>query len=439
VSSSKWIRIERPLPLPAYVKEAVQLLDDADHVAYVVGGSVRDFLLGRESKDHDIATSAGPDELCELFPRAVTVGKAFGVIKVPVNTPEADAPVLMEIATFREDLEYTNHRHPKGVRFSGPEEDARRRDFTINAMFYDPKTSRILDSTGGMQDLRAGVIRAIGEPSERFREDALRLLRAVRFAARLGFAIEPDTAKAIQTRAKLISKVSAERIRDELTLMWTGPRPAEALEMLSHFGLLEQVLPELQALKTAPGSPSPWTKTVKAMAVLAAQRPVRSPDLAWATLLLETAGRIEAPQGAATARTVAGRLKMPRENVERIGRLIEAQPKFRDAFKMREATLARFVREPGFEELLALHKIDATITDGNLACYEFCLSRWEELRRVAAGETSKLIDGKDLIQLGLKPGPGFSEILRVVEDLTLEHKLHSKEEALEYVVRYFVK
>jgi poly(A) polymerase len=423
----------------------VQTLDEAGHVAYVVGGSVRDFLLGRESKDHDIATSAGPDELVELFPRAVTVGKAFGVIKVPVNVPESDAPVLMEIATFREDLEYTNHRHPKGVRFSGPEEDARRRDFTINALFYDPKTQRILDTTGGVQDLKDGVIRAIGDPSERFREDALRLLRAVRFASRLGFVIEHETAKAIHARAKLITKVSQERVRDELTLMWTGERPAEALEALSHFGLLAPVLPELEALKSQAGAPSalhamnPWSKTVKALSVLAAQYPKRSPPLAWATLLSETAGLMEASQGAATARAVATRLRMSREEVDRIGHLIESQPKFRDVFKMRESTLQRFVREPGFEELLALHKIDAIITDGNLAYYEFCRTRWLERAQSQAAEAGKLLDGKDLIQLGLKPGPEFSEILRVVEDLALEDRLHTKEEALEYVVRNFVR
>ena len=164
-------------------------------------------------------------------------------------------------------------------------------------MFYDPKTSRILDTVNGLKDLRDGIIRAIGDPSERFREDALRLLRAVRFASHLGFAIEHDTAAAIQARAKLISKVSAERIRDELTLMLTGRRPAEALEALSHFGLLQQILPELEELKKSPISPSPWAKLIKAMSVLAAQCPTRSASLAWATLLLETAGRLRLPKG----------------------------------------------------------------------------------------------------------------------------------------------
>lgn len=427
------------------MKQALQLLDESGHVAYVVGGSVRDFLLGRESKDHDIATSASPDELCELFPRAVTVGKAFGVIKVPVNVPESegkDAPVLMEIATFREDLDYQNHRHPKGVRFGGPEEDASRRDFTINALFCDPKTSRILDLTGGLDDLRAGVIRAIGDPHERFREDALRLLRAVRFASRLGFVIEPETAEAVRARAKLITKVSAERIHAELTLMWTSSRPAQALEMLAELGLLEQVLPELEAMRS--GKPASWLKTLRGLATLAEQLPARAPTLAWAALLLETAGKIETVDGAVVARAIAERMRMSREEIDRVGRLLEELPRFRDAFKMRDSTLARFVREPGFEEALALHRADATIADGNLACYEFCRSRWLEMREAAAGgldpaQSGKILDGKDLIQLGLRPGPEFSEILRVVEDLALEKRLHTKEEALEYVVRNFVR
>jgi poly(A) polymerase len=423
------------------VREAVQALGDAGHVAYVVGGSVRDFLLGHESKDHDIATSATPDELCELFPRAVTVGKAFGVIKVPVNLPEGDAPVLMEIATFREDLEYVNHRHPRGVRFGGPDEDARRRDFTINALFYDPKTARILDPTGGLVDLKARLIRAIGDPSERFREDALRLLRAVRFAARLGFAIDEPTAASIRARAKLVAKVSAERVRDELALMWTGPRPAEALAMLGDFGLLEHVLPEVQALRALPAGPSghtPWEKTLRVLTTLARQCPERSPALAWSAVWLETAGRIDGPAGATVARDAARRLKLPAAEVELVGRILEAQPKFRDAFKMREATLVRFLREPGFGDMLALHRADATVSDGNLAAYEFCHGRWRELEETRAA-SARLLDGKDLIQLGLSPGPEFSEILRVVEDLAIERKLRSKEEALEYVVRNFVR
>jgi poly(A) polymerase len=420
-------------------------------VAYVVGGSVRDFLLGREVKDHDIATSAGPDELCDLFPKAITVGKVFGVIKVPVG------PSILEIATFREDLEYTDHRHPKGVRFGGPAEDARRRDFTVNALFYDPKTTRILDSVKGMEDLKARVIRAIGVPDERFREDALRLLRAVRFATRLGFTLEPETAAAVQARAKLITKVSAERVRDELTLTWTGPSPDQGLKMLSELGLLHQVLPELEGLKgliqpgMAQGS-DVWSHTLKAVASLARSQPQRSASLAWAAILHDVGKPVAARRSggknfngheldaAKLARSIALRLKMPRDQVDAIASLVEDHLKFKDVFQMREATLQRFVQQPNFEELLALHKADAIATDGNLAFYEFCSSRLAAVKSgAAAAAPPRLIDGTDLIQLGIKPGPGFSEILRTVEDLALEHRLNSKEEALEYVLRHFVK
>jgi poly(A) polymerase len=437
------------------VKEALQRLDDGGHVAYVVGGSVRDFLLGRETKDHDIATSASPDELCRLFPEAVTVGKAFGVIKVPV----AGRPDV-EIATFREDLEYKDHRHPVAVRFAGPEEDARRRDFTVNALFYDVKSARILDVCGGMEDLRAGVIRAIGDPAERFREDALRLLRAVRFRSALGFAIEPATAEAMQARAKLIAKVSHERVRDELGGMWKGPRPDEALRELSRYGLLKYVLPEVEAERGLAQIPA-WSEsepdvfghTVRVLGWLARQNPVRpsqdSEVLGWAAVLMNVGKPGAAARsggknfnghetdGARLAARACERLRLPRAAVERVAAIVEGQLKFREVFEMREATLQRFVREPHFEDALRLHRAEATASDGNLAFHEFCAARLEELRRAPEGE-AKLISGQDLIQLGFKPGPKFSEILRTVEDLALERKLTSKDEALEYVVKHFV-
>jgi poly(A) polymerase len=455
---SKWIRTDRSLPLPAHVKQALERLDDADHVAYIVGGSVRDFLLGREIKDHDIATSASPDEICELFPNAITVGKQFGVVKVPTGTQ----PPLLEIATFREDLEYKDHRHPEKVRFSGPVEDAVRRDFTVNALFYDPKTSRILDCTGGMDDLNAGVLRAIGDPKERFREDALRLLRAVRFSATLGFPIEEATADAIKQRAKLINAVSAERIRDELTLMWTGPRPAQALEQLFRLGLLRQVLPELEALRGVAQIPvylaegDVWSHTLKVLQKLSAGPAgvapgKRSATLAWAAVLHDigkpgaarrskgtnfNAHEIDAAKG---VEEVTHRLRMSQAETQTISALVADQLKIRGVFQMREATLQRLIREPHFEELLELHRADATASDGNLAYYEFCMSRLQELKAKPQIDHGKLVDGNDLIQLGLKPGREFTEILRTIEDLAFEGQLRSKDEALEYVVRHFVK
>lgn len=423
-SNSKWIRIERPFSLPGYVKEALDLLDHAGFVAYVVGGSVRDFLLQKKTKDFDIATSAHPEEIEALFPKHILVGKAFGVIKVPV----ADSSAQLEIATFREDADYQDHRRPKKVTFSGAEEDAHRRDFTMNALYYDPKSQRIFDPTGGIQDLESGVVRAIGDPRERFKEDALRLLRAVRFTTRFSFELDSVTALAVKERAKLLAKVSAERIRDELTAMWTGSHASDALEMLSQLGLLEQVSPEIEELRRA--KPQLWSHTLKLMAALEKQKPSRSAVLAWGAVLSDLPEKI---------RDITERLKMSRSEIQEIELLVSNAQKFREVFKMREATLQRFIREPGFEQWLELHHADSRATDGNLAYFEFAQSRWNEAQKEPGNFSQRFVDGQDLIQLGLQPGPEFSGILRTIEDLALEKKIHSKEEALEYVIKNFVK
>jgi tRNA nucleotidyltransferase/poly(A) polymerase len=436
------------------VKEALQRLDDAGHVAYVVGGSVRDFLLGRDTKDHDIATSADPDELVRLFPDSITVGKAFGVVKVPIEGIEYP----LEIATFRKDLEYRDHRHPTGVLFAGPEEDARRRDFTINALFYDAKSSRILDTVGGLGDLASGTLRAIGDAQERFKEDALRLLRAVRFTTSLGFVLDPGTIEGIQARSRLVAKVSGERIRDELTLMWKGPRPAEALKLLSQYGLLKPILPEVEAQRGLAQIPS-WSgqegdvfaQSLKTLSWLVRQNPQRDVVLAWGAVLMNIGKPVAAERsggtnfngheidGARMALRICDRLRLPKADGALIAALVEDQLKFRGVFQMREATLQRFLREPHFDQLLKLHRADATASDGNLAFHEFCATRLEELRNSPDPEASRLISGEDLIELGFRPGPKFSEILRAVEDLALERKLATKDEALEYVVKHFVR
>jgi poly(A) polymerase len=441
--------------LPAYVKEALSKLDEAGHVAYVVGGSVRDFLLNKEPKDHDIATDATPDELSELFPNSIEVGKAFGVLKIPVK----DSHLILEIATFRKDLDYKDHRHPEGVELSTPEEDAVRRDFTVNALFYDFKTSRILDCVNGIEDLQKKIIRSIGDPQERFREDALRLIRAIRFAIQLGFEIHPETLSAIKEKAKLISKISYERIRDEIHQMWIGPNPAGALNLLSKCGLLSLILPEVEDLKQIPKATArksrteaeldTWTHTLKIVDTIAKQNPSRSPALVWAGVLHETGkaklyrlnkGRSfngHEIEGAKIAKSVGDRFKLTKNESHQIVAIIENHLHFRDVFKMRESTLQRFVTQPYFETLLAFHKADATITDGNLANYEFCASKLKDLG--SKGQSFKLIDGNDLIQLGLSPGKEFSEIIRKIEDLAMENLIKTKEEALEYVIKNFVK
>lgn len=451
-SPSKWIRIDRPFQLPSYVKETLDRLDDMGHIAYIVGGSVRDFILGRPTKDHDIATSANPDELCKLFPNAITVGKAFGVLKVPIE----GSSYPLEIATFREDLEYQDHRRPTGVLFSDAAGDARRRDFTINALFYDFKSSKILDTVGGIEDLKSKVIRAIGDPHLRFREDALRLLRAVRFATTLDFTLEANTAVAIQARANLISEVSAERVRDELNLMLTGPNPAQAFKMMSELKLLARILPEGERLKGVEQSSEHhpegdvWRHTLKCLECLVRQNSERSITLAWGMLLHDIGKPLAAHRsggknfngherdGAVISHAICERFRFSREETETIVSLVLDHLKFKDAFQMREATLQRFIRQPYFEELLALHKADASASNGNLTHYEFCSSLFQEYKRAPRETVEKLINGNDLIQLGLQPGPQFSKILKAVEDLVLEKKLKTKEEALEYVVKHFV-
>lgn len=434
------------------MKEALTRLWDKGHVALLVGGCVRDHLLGVAIKDYDIATSASPDETCALFPRAVTVGKAFGVIKVP--TLDSDREI--EIATFRKDLDYVDHRHPRKVQFGDPAEDASRRDFTVNALFLDVKAGRILDYTSGLEDLKAKVLRAIGNPSERFREDALRLLRAVRFSVRLGFELERETAAAVKARARLVSHVSQERIRDELTLMIQGPRPDRALALLSELNLLVHVLPEVEQSHGIPQSPlygrggDLWEHKLRFLQELDRLYPRRSQSLAWAALIHDVGRPLVSRknkgmnfngfeiEGEKLARRICERMKLSTEQLERIAGLVADQLKIRHVFEMREATLVRFLREDHFEDLLALHRVDALCSDGNLAFYEFCMGRLDSMRKQPQIDP-KLVDGKDLIQLGFSPGPEFSRILRVLEDLAIEGALQSKEQALEYVVKHFVR
>jgi tRNA nucleotidyltransferase/poly(A) polymerase len=413
VSRLKWIPTSRAFPLPPHVKEAIARLSEHGYLAYVVGGSVRDYLLGLPIKDYDLATDATPDEIEEIFPTAIDVGKQFGVMKVP--------PYDLEIATFREDLEYKNHRHPKGVKFAGPLEDALRRDFTMNALFFDPKTRKILDTVNGIADLEAKTIRAIGDPEARLMEDALRILRAIRFAARYQFGIETETLEALITHVKLLKKVSAERIQSELTLMWKGSSPHQALRALKDTGILSLLLPEALKLKS------------EVLQALDQDPTPRTTALVWGLVLSEIGG--EDPTRA--LQSVCDRLKFSREDSKRITQLVVDLPKFNDVFQMREATLQRWVRESYFDELLQMHRAYIRAHGGNLMAYRFCEAlRREVLAQSHAGE--KLLSGEDLIQLGFKPGPTFSEILRTVEDLWFEKKLTTKEEALEYVVKHFV-
>lgn len=444
-----WTRTKSPILLPDYTKEAISRLTGAGFVAYLVGGSVRDFLLGRALKDYDLVTDAKPEEILKLFPEGLKVGLQFGVVKVPVSSG------LIEIATFRRDLEYKDHRHPSGVKFGSVEEDAKRRDFTVNAFYYNPKTQSVLDLVDGGKDLEAKIIRAIGDPVERFQEDALRLIRGIRFAVNLGFAIEESTWKAIQKCSQLSKKLSAERVIEELNLILKGPDPAQGMRRLEESGILKEWIYELGETKRVNQSPALqtiepiWEHTLKMLTLLAKEYPARSTVLSWGVLLRDI-GKPRAAQrsgghnfngyeidGSTIAKDILRRLRLTNDEQAQILALIQEHIKFKDVFQMREATLQRWIRQPFFPELMKLHRIDALSSDGNLAFYEFAKSRYDAY--LSQPEIPKLIDGNDLIQLGFSPGPEFTSILNSVEDLTVEGKLRTKSEVLEYVIKNFVK
>jgi len=410
----KWIPTERPFLIPEPVKAALQRLSSKGFTAYLVGGCVRDFLLDRKAKDYDIATDASPDQILEVFPQGLTIGKAFGVIKLPE----------VEIATFRKDGNYSDSRHPESVEFTGPEEDAKRRDFTVNGLFYDPKTQKILDFVEGYEDIKARQIKCIGLAPQRFQEDALRLLRAIRFTCSLGFDLEAETLRSIKNRSKLIRRISAERVRMELELMWSGPAPDRAIRFLHETELTQVLFPEL--------TDADWVSIFKMMTKIKLMGVTRSPDFAWATLMKDLSG---AP--AAIVGTWMTRFKLSHEQYELIKTVLEERSKFKEVFQMREAPLQRWLRSPHFEALLEFHKAEALAHDGNLVYYEFCRGRLDEIKAEGAGGVDKFLTGNDLIQLGFSPGPRFTQILNALEDQVLEKKIKSREEALEFVIKHF--
>jgi poly(A) polymerase len=425
-------------------------LQNAGFQAFLVGGCVRDLLLGREPADYDVATSATPEQVLNLFPDGVTVGAQFGVILVPREG------VRVEVATFRSDVGYTDGRHPDQVVFaSSPEEDVKRRDFTINGLVMRHNTGEILDFVDGQTDLRAGIIRAIGEPDRRFAEDKLRMLRAVRFAARFGYQIEPKTFAAIRKHAREISQVSAERIRDELTKLLTEGRARTGFELLDAGWLLSIVLPEIAALKGVEQPPQyhpegdVWIHTLLMLEGLPAGC---SATLAWGVLLhdvgkpatfrsaKQTGDRIRfdghVEVGLAIGKRILGKLRFSNDDTEQILSLVQHHMKFKDVGRMRPATLKRFVRLRRFEEHLALHRLDCLASHRNLEAYQFLL----DFLRTTPPELvrpTRLVTGEDLLDLGFKPGPLVGEILATVEEAQLNGELASKEEAISFVHNKF--
>ena len=420
--------------------------------AYFAGGCVRDLLLGRKPDDFDIATSALPETVLAMFPRTFAVGAHFGVILVADKIDGEE--IVTEVATFRSDGAYTDGRRPQSVRFSeSAEEDVVRRDFTINGMLLDPQLLResgdlgkaVLDYVGGRADLRDRLVRAIGDADRRFDEDKLRMLRAVRFAARIDFEIEVGTAAAIQKSAAHIANVSHERVRDELTRMLTEGRARRAFELLDRTGLLQEVLPEIARMQGVEQPPEyhpegdVWVHTLMLLEQLPAGV---SPTLAWGALLHDVGkpatfqrgpGRIRfnghVEVGVRIAQDIARRLRFSNEETAQIVALVENHMRFGDVEKMKASTLKRFFRLQAFPEHLALHRMDCMASHGGLELYEYAKQRFEATP-VEEVRPELLVTGRDLIEVGLQPGPRFKELLAQAEDAQLEGRISSKEEGL---------
>jgi poly(A) polymerase len=425
--------------------------------AYLVGGCVRDLLLNREPADYDVATNATPSQVMEIFPETYAVGEQFGVVLVPVpeevRATASSKAQTIEVATFRSDIGYSDGRHPDEVRFSqNPEEDVVRRDFTINGMMLDPVAGEVLDFVGGRDDLRDRRIRAIGAPDRRFAEDKLRMLRAVRFAARFEYEIEPETLAAIQRHATEIQLVSRERVRDELTKMLTEGHARRALLLLDQTGLLDEVLPEISKMKGVQQPPEfhpegdVFVHTLLLLDHLPSPCP---PTLAWGALLHDVGkpatfrvapDRIRFDDhvdvGVKIAEEICERLRFSKQDTAQVLALVDNHMRFGHVSRMKESTLKRFMRLPGFEEHLALHRADSLASHGNLSTYEFLQKKLAEIP-VEQFHPSALISGDDLIAAGYQPGPRFREILDAVEDAQLEGQLLSRDAALKYVTRQF--
>ena len=409
------------------------------HEALFAGGYVRDYLLRRKPKDIDIATSALPDEVLRIFPNSRSLGAKFGVIQVSMYGR------AYEVATFRSDHEYSDGRHPSSVSFSGPEQDALRRDFTINGMFYDPVVDRVIDYVHGKNDIQAKLIRTIGDPDKRFSEDKLRMLRAIRLACRLGFTIVPETWSAIQKLAPDILQVSWERIRDELTVIFTGPASADGLDLLHSSGLLQHILPEVEAMRgipqsirAAPGA-DVFTHTRNALALI--RKP--SAALAFGTLLHDVGKPTavvsnnpeslprHAEMGGEIAEQICRRLRMSKEETKRVVDLVVTHGEFAKVREMKESSLKRFLRKPDIAENLELHRVDRLSGHKDLDTYSYWMQKLKEYRNQPA--EAPILNGEDLIAMGYSPGPEFGKILKTIEDLQLDGTLRTREEALAYI------
>ncbi|MCA1964044.1 MAG: CCA tRNA nucleotidyltransferase [Prosthecobacter sp.] len=418
-------------------------LRQVGHEALLAGGCVRDELLGRQPKDYDVATSATPGQVVQLFPGALTVGAHFGVVVVRLHGQQ------VEVATFRTDGSYQDGRRPESVIFSTAEEDAKRRDFTINGLFRDPIEGRVIDYVGGLADLEKRVLRAIGEPAQRFQEDRLRLLRAVRFATVLGFEIEPLTWQAIVTHAPNLLTVSAERIRDELIRIFTAPARVRGFDLLVQSGLMAQVLPEILALRGVEQPPQ-WhpegdvfihTRLMLSHLPQDASLPlvlsVLLHDIAKpATFAVDETGRIRFnghdKLGAEMAEGILRRLRFPNDVIEATCTAVEHHMVFKDVKKMRKSTLRRMMARPTWQDELALHRVDCLGSNGNLENYHYMQEKAAEFAQTPI-IPQPLLTGRDLLERGWQPGKAFGALLRKAQDAQLEGVLNTREQALKWL------
>ncbi len=424
----------------ADAETVVRALRQAGHEAYFVGGCVRDMVMGIDPHDYDVATSATPDQVMALFPRTAAVGAQFGVILVHTESRS------VEVATFRVDQGYEDGRHPESVRFATAREDVLRRDFTINGMMLDPKTDEVIDWVGGREDIRRRVIRAIGNPLERFREDKLRLLRAIRFAARFEYSIEPETYNAISQVANSLGEVSQERIRDELVRILTGPHAGRALRLMRDLELLAPILPEVDALVGVEQPPQfhPEGDVFEHTCIMLDEARSPSLELAVAALLHDTGkpstqtyvDRIRFNEhdkaGETIAREICRRLRFSSDQTEQIASLVGSHMRFAAVQRMKLSTLKRLLALPRFDEHLELHRLDCIASHGKVDNYEFLQQKLRELSQEEIAP-EPLLTGRDLIEMGYAPGALFHTILSAVRDEQLEGTLTGNEQAREWV------
>ena len=429
-------------------REVAHRLRAAGHIAYFAGGCVRDMVRGLAAKDFDVATNATPDIVQKIFPHTYAVGAHFGVVVVVENG------FNFEVATFRSDGAYLDHRHPVDVRFSSPEEDAKRRDFTINGMFFDPEKNELIDFVGGRADLEVKVVRAIGDPAARFAEDRLRMLRAVRFATVLDYKIDNQTWDALVANAASINEISAERIREELVKTLLSPNRVQGWQLLDQSGLMRTILPELDAMKGClqpeqfhpEGDVFEHTKLMLGLLPEKVSAPLVLSVLFHdvgkpVTAQVDETGRIRFNEhdriGAAMTESIMERLRFSRAEIDAVVEMVRQHMVFKDVPKMRVAKLKRFMARPTFEEELELHRVDCASSHKMMNNYELLLQKREEF----ANEPiipPPLVRGDDLIALGMKPGPKFGEILEAVETRQLEGGLKNREEAVEWVKREYL-